>query len=90
VIVLAGSFVPKGFDEEKYDLMEYDYLVRSKDWNGVIAKSEKRMPDLPMSVCATNLALAMKNQLGNRAFEFYQRGVEGLLPPFDRNPFLYS
>ena len=86
VIVLAGFFVPKGFDEKKYDLMEYDYLVRSKDWNGVIAKSEKRMPDLPMSVCATNLALAMNNQLGNRAFEFYQRGVEGLLPPFDRNP----
>ena len=43
------------------------------------------MPDLPMSVSATNLALAMTNQLGERAFDFYQRGTQGLLPKFERN-----
>ena len=65
--------------------MEYDYLVRIKDWNGIIAKAEQQTPDKPMSVSATNLALAMTNQLGERAFEFYQRGSQGLLPPFERN-----
>ena len=74
-----------GYEAKKYELIEYDYLVRIKDWNGIIAKAEKKTPDLPMSVCATNLALAITNQLGDRAFDFYQRGREGLLPPFERN-----
>ena len=85
--ITALLFVPQyyGFDAKKYELMEYDYLVRIKDWNGIIAKAEQQTPDKPMSVSATNLALAMTNQLGERAFEFYQRGSEGLLPPFERN-----
>jgi len=80
-------FVPQyyGFEAKKYELIEYDYLVRIKDWNGIIAKAEKQTPDKPMSVSATNLALAMTNQLGERIFDFYQRGSEGLLPPFERN-----
>ena len=73
------------FDTRKYELIEYDYLVRIRDWQGVIAKAEKKLPDLPMSVSATNLALAMTNQLGERAFDFYQRGSEGMLPGFERN-----
>ena len=74
-----------GFDKKKYDLIEYDYLVRVGDWNAIIRKAEKQMPDLPMSVSASNLALAKTNQLGDRAFDFFQRGTEGLLPRFERN-----
>ena len=74
-----------GYEAKKYELLEYDYLVRIKDWQGIIAKAEKQTPDLPMSVSATNLALAMTNQLGERAFDFYQRTSEGLLPKFERN-----
>lgn len=87
LVVAVLVLVPKafGFDARKYDLIEYDYLVRIGDWKGVIAKAEKRMPDLPMSVSATNLALGMTNRLGDRAFNFYQRGSEGLLPKFERN-----
>ena len=81
----AVLLVPYGFDARKYELIEYDYLVRVKDWKGIIAKAERKTPDLPMSVCATNLALAMTNQLGERAFDFYQRSGEGLIPPFERN-----
>ena len=85
VALLACLLIPQGFDAKKYELIEYDYLVRLKDWQGIIAKAEKQSPDLPMSVSATNLALAMTNQLGERAFDFYQRTSEGLLPPFERN-----
>ena len=74
-----------GYEAKKYELLEYDYLVRIKDWEGIIAKAEHQTPDLPMSVSATNLALAMTNQLGERAFDFYQRTSEGLLPKFERN-----
>lgn len=82
---LLGVLADVGFDKKKYELIEYDYLVRAKDWNAIIAKAERRTPDLPMSVSATNLALGMTNQLGERAFDFYQRGTEGLLPGFERN-----
>ncbi|MBQ8989756.1 MAG: hypothetical protein IJ067_08705 [Prevotella sp.] len=87
VVVAVGGLmiVPRGFDSRKYELIEYDYLVRVSDWNGIIAKAEQKMPDLPMSVSATNLALAMTNQLGERAFDFYQRGLQGMLPKFERN-----
>ena len=84
VCVLASLVGYLGYDKKKYELIEYDYLVRVKDWNGIIAKAEKNMPDLPMSVCATNLALAMTNQLGERAFNFFQHGKEGLVPRFER------
>ena len=76
---------PAFYDARKYEVMEYDYMVRCNDWDGIIAKAEKKTPDLPMSVCATNLALGMKGQLGERAFDFFQNGTQGLLPPFERN-----
>ena len=86
LVALGGVLmIPRNFEVRKYELIEYDYLVRIKDWNGIIAKADKHTPDLPMSVSATNLALAMTNQLGERAFDFYQRGSEGLLPKFERN-----
>ena len=85
VLVILCSLVDLGYDKKKYELIEYDYLVRVRDWNAIIAKAEKQTPDLPMSVSATNLALAMTNQLGDRAFEFYQRGPQGLFPKFERN-----
>ena len=86
VLVIAPMIlVPYGFDAKKYELMEYDYLIRRQQWDAIITKAEKQHPDLPMSVCATNLALGMKNQLGHRAFRFYQHGTEGLLPKFERD-----
>ena len=85
MMLLMGGLVDLGFEKKKYELIEYDYLVRIGDWNSIIAKAEKQMPDLPMSVSATNLALGMTDQLGERAFDFYQHGTEGLLPKFERN-----
>ena len=85
VVVLGVLFVPRGFDAKKYELIDYDYLVRTGQWKAVISKAELQQPDLPMSVSATNLALAMENQLGDRAFQFFQRGTQGLLPSFERN-----
>lgn len=87
-ILLAALFLllrPSFFDARKYEVMVYDYLVRCNNWTAIIAKAESKNPDLPMSVCATNLALAMKGQLGDRAFDFFQNGTQGLLPEFTRN-----
>jgi len=84
VALLGLLFVPRGFESKTYEMMDYDYLVRTHRWSDIIKKAEQSMPDLPMSVCATNLALGMEGQLGDRGFEFFQNGMEGLLPPFDK------
>lgn len=69
------------------ELLDYDLLVRANRWDQIIQKAEKRQPDLPQSVCATNLALGMTNQMGSRAGEFFQNGTEGLFPPFSKDYF---
>lgn len=88
-VVVMLILVPFGYETKKYDLIEYDYFVRLRNWDAVIAKSEKNTPTLPMGVCANNLALGMKGQLLNRYSEFYQHGSEGLLLPFEHN-FTYT
>ena len=87
-VVVIGAFLllrPSFYDARKYEVMEYDYLVRCQNWDAIVAKADQKTPDLPMTVCATNLALGMKGQLGERLFDFYQNGSQGLIPPFERN-----
>lgn len=87
VVIFAVFLVlrPSFYETRKYEVMEYDYLVRCQDWDAIIAIADKKSPDLPMTVCATNLALGMKGQLGERLFDFFQNGTQGLVPPFERN-----
>ena len=73
---------PKSFDQTTYRLIDYDYMVRANDWDGILRYSNEHDPDLPLSVSATNLAAGMTNQLDAHAFDYYQRGTEGLIPPF--------
>lgn len=77
---------PKAYNKTTHRLIDYDYMVRANNWNGIITASDKQTPDLPLTVSATNLALGMTEQLDNRAFDYYQNGVEGLLPPFVKEP----
>lgn len=75
------------YHSKTIELLDYDLLVRANRWEQIIQKAEKRQPDLPQSVCATNLALGMTNQMGQRAGEFFQNGPEGLFPSFNKDPF---
>ena len=79
VLVIGGwFFIGHAYDTLKYDLIEYDFLVRTRQWDKVIGKAEKRQPSKPFDVACVNLALAMTGQLSDRMFEFYQNGAEGL------------
>lgn len=80
--------IPNIYNPKTIELLDYDLLVRTNRWDQVIRKAEKQQPDLPQSVCATNLALGMTNQMGSRAGEFFQNGPEGLFPPFSKDPFM--
>lgn len=86
IIVLATvPLLRQSFDRATYELIDYDYLVRTHQWQRIIEKAEKHQASSPMSVSCVNLALAMQGQLCDRLFEFYQNGAEGLFPTFTRD-----
>lgn len=88
LVVIALAAVPLlrfSFDRATYELIDYDYLVRTHQWQRIIEKAEKHQASSPMSVSCVNLALAMQGQLCDRLFEFYQNGAEGLFPTFTRD-----
>lgn len=87
VIIACGGyyFITTSCDMNKEEAMDYDRLVRNKQWVEIIKKAEQKSPASPFSVTCQNLALGMTGQLADRMFEFYQNGTEGLLPEFQRD-----
>lgn len=85
IAVACGFWVRSNFNEKEYELLDYDYLLRTEQWSKVIAKAEKKQASQPMSVCVVNLALSETRQLADRLFEFYQNGGGGLIPEFESN-----
>lgn len=85
-LAIAGTaWVRACFDEKTYELLEYDYLLRTEQWDKIVEKAEAKQASLPMSVCIVNLALSERGQLADRLFEFYQHGGDGLIPEFALN-----
>lgn len=82
VIVASWFGIKASFDEMTYDLIDYDFLVRTEQWDKIIEKAEKKPATTPLSVSCVNLALSQKGMLADRLFEFYQNGGEGLFPTF--------
>ena len=82
-VVLLGAtfcFTNVTFDRDTHELIAYDQMVRSEDWNGIISSARKHpLKSEPACVCL-NLSLMMTGQLQNM-FDFYQCGVEGLVMP---------
>ena len=85
VIVASWFGIKASFDEMTYELIDYDFLVRTEPWDKIIEKAEKKPATTPLSVSCVNLALSQKGMLADRLFEFYQNGGEGLFPTFTRD-----
>lgn len=71
----------------KFDIeeeMQYGYMVRKQNWDGIIAKAGRKSTNNFLSMCAVNHALSRKGELADRMFNFLQVGPEGLLPSFTR------
>lgn len=80
ILALVGYYyVYKEFDPNTEDMMEYDYYARNGEWDKIITKAEKKSPQNPFGVTSLNLALGMTDQIGDRMFEFFQNGTQGLL-----------
>lgn len=90
VLVAIASWwgIKVSFDEMSYELIDYNFLVRTEQWDKIIEKAEKKPASTPLGVSCVNLALSQKGVLADRLFEFYQNGGEGLLPTFTRDMFL--
>lgn len=85
VIVASWFGIKTSFDEMTYELIDYDFLVRTEQWDKIIEKAEKKPATTPLGVSCVNLALSQKSMLADRLFEFYQNGGEGLFPTFTRD-----
>ena len=87
VIVLFASVcgIRTSFDELTYEMIDYDFWIRTEQWNKIIDHAEKKPATSPLGVSSVNLALSQTGQLPDRLFEFYQNGAEGLFPVFSRD-----
>lgn len=85
VIVASWFGIKTSFDEMTYELIDYDFLVRTEQWDKIIEKAEKKPATTPLGVSCVNLALSQKGMLADRLLEFYQNGGEGLFPTFTRD-----
>lgn len=86
LVIMASWFgIKASFDAMTYDLIDYDFLVRTEQWDKIIEKAEKKPATTPLGVSCVNLALSQKGMLADRLFEFYQNGGEGLFPTFTRD-----
>lgn len=68
-----------GFNKDKYELIKQDYLIRNERWDDIIANAEKYTVQTPFWSESVNLALAMKGQLAQRQFSFFQSGEDALI-----------
>lgn len=78
------QFVPLAFDKDKYDVFEYDYLIRKMKWEEIVKKAESTEAKSPLSALSYNLALGRLGQM-NRAMQFRQSGWSGAFPVFNKN-----
>lgn len=85
LVVVSVFGIKASFDEMTYELIDYDFLVRTEQWGKIIDKAEKKQPTTPLGVSCLNLALSQEGVLADRLFEFYQNGGEGLFPTFTRD-----
>lgn len=86
IIVSVSVFhTSKMADMSKEETMKYDFFARMKMWNRIIELADKKSPSTPIPVACLNLALAMTDRMGDRMFNYFQNGPQGLLADFVRD-----
>lgn len=81
-VLLAAVFVmaaPRKVDKLQEEIADYSYMVRMRDWDGILVRAKGGRLSSPLSANAVNLALAMKGRLGEDMFNYYQNGIRSLI-----------
>lgn len=83
-VILAGGAVAVAFSAnfEDENVMHYDYLAMTEQWDGILSLQRSKPADRPASLCCVNLALAKSGTLGDHLFDYRQGGTSGLFPKF--------
>lgn len=83
-VILAGGglavALSANFDDE--NVMHYDYLAMTEQWDGILKLERSKPADRQASACCLNLALAKSGTLGDHIFDYRQGGTSGLFPKF--------
>lgn len=86
-IAIAASavfLVIRSDDRAKEEQMHFDFMLRMRMWNRMMMYADRHMPVTPFNVTCNNIALAHSDRMADSMFEYYQNGVDGLLPQFER------
>ncbi len=75
--IAAGTV--KRYNGLNEEIHRYEYMVRVRDWDGILEYSKNRTPASPLSTNAVNLALEMQGRLGDEMFSHYQSGARSLV-----------
>lgn len=82
----GGMAVKMTVSPLKEELMAYDFMARHQQWNRILQTANKKHPNNTVGCTVLNLALGMKGRLVDHMFEYNQKGLDGLLPVFVRDP----
>lgn len=83
LVLLCHYLIPKYQDAPSMHLKQLDYYTRTAQWDKIISMSRGTMNDY-LSICYLNMALANKGELASSMFSYDQRGVNGLMFPWDK------
>lgn len=86
LILITGTYlINTAANWDKEEVMGYIHSVQMQQWDRILVMADEKNPTSPISVSCLNLALAKKSVLADKMFSYYQNGVEGLLPTFERD-----
>lgn len=71
------------FDKQNRVLWQFAYLKKHQDWNGVVNLAKKTRNNGLISLNYLNMALAANGDLANKMFLYDQKGVQGLIAPWN-------
>ena len=77
VVLVKGT--PKFLNQFNLDLFRLNHYAYTEDWDGILNFLKERPMNNYLFMNYANMALAEKDELGDRAFHFYPRGTNALL-----------
>lgn len=64
---------------------KYLFMARMNQWNKLMMAADQQSPEDPLSIACLNLALCHSGRMEYNMFDYYQTGIEGLIPSDEAN-----
>lgn len=86
LLISAGGILGLclSYQNDTFELIAYDQMVRHEDWEGILERAEKYQPNSELGAVSVNLALFMCGR-GEELSRFKQFGTRGLIMPRERD-----